>query len=1262
MNNNYASKLLRAALRGLARSALGVWIFLGAFAPAVQAQSVLLPNAEYTESMVDLRVKVLGGRLDFTRTWTNGRWYMNPSWATLEFVLDPLDQSVKSIARAGASYARSGTTDVYIFDGVFSAQVFIRKTATGWRWYDRAGNSITYDPSGRITSYQDPNGVKTTFVIDAQGQRTAVKDHFGNIVATFSYQDDKLTAIRDYTGRQVSYGWDGNKLLRVTNVRAEQWFYSYDTNGQLVKRTSPTGAITLVSYSASVRAGPTAMDSGKTAGQGLASSGVVSTNASTTSAVNYAGRVGKMVDPMGRTTLWNTAYDKSTGKYTVTTDMPDGQIVEQVFDREGRQLSRSVNGTVRTKLARDGKYTEMTTDERGLVTTDLYDVNRNLVQRTFADGSALKYEYDSLTGRELSRTNELGIVTRQLYDPQGNRTQLTEAAGTANERVTKWTYDAYGQPLTRTLVRDGTPLVQTMAYDTQGNQVTYKDEEGKLWQYTHNVRGQVVSAKNPLGHTWLSEYDAAGNQTKATDPLGNSTTYAVDAEGRVTEIKDALGNRTRITYNASGQLLKVVDALNGETKWDYNAKGRLWQQTSPAGLSVVRDYQSDGRLFRLYDPVGNTMTLEYENIANGLRGVLTAVTYPTYREEYRYDQRNRRTLVIRKLDAQTQLNTRMGYDAAGRVISQTAPDGATTLQQYDALGQATQRTDPLGGTTRQQFDISGNLIALTDPSGSTHRFTYDKVGRLVREERPGGGATTLAYDAAGQLTRRTQPAGNREDYQYDAAGRLQRIAYTPAGQASPSHTTEITLDAAGWVQERSTSASATIPASPAILQRYTRDALGRVTQEQTTYGSGPSAIQASLSTSYNPDGATTGITYPDGSSTSYAYHRGQLQSATTPTGQSIQWSAYTWGQPTQASYPGVNRSQSYDPLMRPLATNLTPAAAPALMTRTLQYDSAGNITQRSTEAGDFAYTYDKAGHLTSATPPAALQASLPVEAYTYDPSGNRTSSTHQPGAWAYNPEHQLLQWGNAANQVSLRYNPNGHLQTQTVGGQTRTHSYDAADRLVEVKDNLGNSAQYSYDPQGRRIRKTTPAKTTWYLYSPQGLIAELSDTGKVEKAYGWEPDQAWGTAPLWQATTSNGQLNNAATADYHYLHTDHLGTVQMATDSNGNISWKGQAQAFGKVELDPTNRITMNLRLPGQYYDQETGTHYNWMRDYGASTGRYIQRDPIGLEAGFNPYLYVDANPLSFIDPEGLAKFGGPAKGERGELAHLLERISHTNI
>ena len=58
--------------------------------------------------------------------------------------------------------------------------------------------------------------------------------------------------------------------------------------------------------------------------------------------------------------------------------------------------------------------------------------------------------------------------------------------------------------------------------------------------------------------------------------------------------------------------------------------------------------------------------------------------------------------------------------------------------------------------------------------------------------------------------------------------------------------------------------------------------------------------------------------------------------------------------------------------------------------------------------------------------------------------------------------------------------------------------------------------------------------------------------------------------------------------------------------------------------------------LPGQYYDAETGLHYNWHRYYDPETGRYLTPDPIGLAGGINPFLYAEANPVSYIDPEGL--------------------------
>ena len=63
-----------------------------------------------------------------------------------------------------------------------------------------------------------------------------------------------------------------------------------------------------------------------------------------------------------------------------------------------------------------------------------------------------------------------------------------------------------------------------------------------------------------------------------------------------------------------------------------------------------------------------------------------------------------------------------------------------------------------------------------------------------------------------------------------------------------------------------------------------------------------------------------------------------------------------------------------------------------------------------------------------------------------------------------------------------------------------------------------------------------------------------------------------------------------------------------------------------------------NPLYPGQYFDQETGLHQNYFRDYDPRTGRYIQADPIGLRGGLNIFSYVLNNPFKFIDPYGLEK------------------------
>jgi RHS repeat-associated protein len=73
--------------------------------------------------------------------------------------------------------------------------------------------------------------------------------------------------------------------------------------------------------------------------------------------------------------------------------------------------------------------------------------------------------------------------------------------------------------------------------------------------------------------------------------------------------------------------------------------------------------------------------------------------------------------------------------------------------------------------------------------------------------------------------------------------------------------------------------------------------------------------------------------------------------------------------------------------------------------------------------------------------------------------------------------------------------------------------------------------------------------------------------------------------------------------------------------------------------------VTFNFRFPGQYYDEETGLHYNYFRYYDPGMGRYLRPDPIGLLGGINLYGYAQNNPTNFIDPYGLIRWRTVGKG-----------------
>jgi len=107
------------------------------------------------------------------------------------------------------------------------------------------------------------------------------------------------------------------------------------------------------------------------------------------------------------------------------------------------------------------------------------------------------------------------------------------------------------------------------------------------------------------------------------------------------------------------------------------------------------------------------------------------------------------------------------------------------------------------------------------------------------------------------------------------------------------------------------------------------------------------------------------------------------------------------------------------------------------------------------------------------------------------------------------------------------------------------------------------------------------------------------------------------------------------------VHNDPLGTPQALTDESGQVVWTASYDPFGKatVNEDPDNdgnTVTLNVRMPGQYEDVETGLYYNGYRYYSPETGRYLTSDPIGLDGGLNTYAYVGSNPIIRFDRLGL--------------------------
>ncbi|MHB8744573.1 MAG: RHS repeat-associated core domain-containing protein, partial [Sulfuricaulis sp.] len=569
---------------------------------------------------------------------------------------------------------------------------------------------------------------------------------------------------------------------------------------------------------------------------------------------------------------------------------------------------------------------------------------------------------------------------------------------------------------------------------------------------------------------------------------------------------------------------------------------------------------------------------------------------------FSYDLRNHLASITSAGNLTTIVN-----DAVGNLLSESPnADGVnrTTTHQYDALNHLIRTIFADGGTATYSYDVNDRQTVVTTPNNLTTQYSVDDLGNRLSETSPDRGTIRYTYDAAGNVLTQTDARAQVTSYTYDA---LNRVA---TRQSSAAFTKPAFYNYDSCYRGR----LCTINDGAMPVMSFGYDGLGRMIYESDNYA----ALNSQFS--YSPGGRLTSITDNSGRTVNYTYDFQNSGSANV--GHVVQVSTTFNGTTTVLAsnityYPfgpvaafGFGNGESYqaqfDNAYRPTVRS------DGLYAESItNYDAADNILAR-TAPGAQSFTYDPLNRLTQGTDNSS--GSFGTLAYVYDLNGNRQSVTHNgtPTNYVYSPAGS--DWLSQAGSDSRVFNPDGSTASTTSLGSL---NYDGYGDLTGVA-----GATYAYDPFGRRNWKNVGSTWTAFAYGPSGeLLYEAGVTNTMSYVY-------LNGAPL-ARIDNNSQI--------YYYHDDHLGSPQAMTNSTGALVWKASYDPFGNATVT-TQTITNNLRLPGQYFDSETGLYYNGARYYDPRVGRYISSDPIGLVGGLNTYAYVLNDPLFFIDPAGLAR------------------------
>jgi RHS repeat-associated protein len=876
-----------------------------------------------------------------------------------------------------------------------------------------------------------------------------------------------------------------------------------------------------------------------------------------------------------------------------------------------------------------------------------------MASQTLPAGLVCHYEWASFAGshpRVVRHTTSAGEEWRAAYefDPDGRsgKTTVKDRLG----RVQSW---EWAGPYQVTAYNDAAGQTWRWRYNDAGLPVACTEPDGAIWSQSYDAHGNLVQAMDPLGGQHVTvwrddlalpeaetgpdgaetryEYDQVGNLLAVTHP-GGRVEFDRDATGAMTAKRDESGKESRWERRADGQAAAYTDCSGKTTRWDYDGEGRFISMTDGAGQSTRYAWDDAGRIAGLLTPDG---------IRRGWRWTL------------------------------------------GGYLAQASRAGAVTQYSWDQSGRLVGMTDPVGNTVRREYDGGGRLSALIDGGGQTTRFAYDAADRLMAETGidrlrteyrrnahglpvevvRGAGtadAVTMALerDPMGRLVAKRTPESLTR-YTYDPAGRVLAVTrFTPDG--------ETLLDAIGFAYDKAGRLVEETTATHRFSQRIA-DGPGRPGTWQ--WAALPAPRRTVIRHERDALGNVIGTTLPHGPELRYLrYGSGHLLQINLGDIVVAEMTRDDLHREVSRRQGAIESRFRLDPMGRRLSYRAQLAEEPGFGTREFgpgatlakdyRYDAQGLLVERSdTWLGRRRFSYDLAGRICANENAAPGGASRPIdEAFQWDGASNAVP--FEPGLRVIAGEtvqNRVVRWGSCVYE----YDAHGRMtRKKTASGERIFLTWNSEHQLVRSWSGRGGDWIYHYDALGRRIAKQRhhdirrSAETIWFVWDGMRVAQEESGPDCVTTVY----EDAGRYVPLARVEQRRGEKGVRPEQIYHF-HADINGAPEELTSHAGHVAWRARYRTWGNLALqesdhvsvhDPVSSRAQNLRFQGQYYDAETGLHYNTFRYYDPEIGRFASQDPIGLRGGTNLYRYAP-DPLSWIDPWGLCSKDNRRSGRNSE-------------